>query len=401
MKILLVTQHFWPENFRINDVCLALKERGHEITVLTSKPNYPKGDYFEGYSWWKKGKENWNGIKIIRSNLFLRKNAGGFRLTLNYFSFAILASFKLLFLRGNFDKVLVFAPSPITVGIPGIVARYKFKAKNYLWVQDLWPESIKIAGGVNSKLILGLTDLMTRLIYKFTYRLLVQSKGFIPYILDQGVDEDKLVYYPFYAEDFYKVESPQIEYKSRLPSGFNLIFAGNIGEAQSFDTLLAAAEMLKEKNIAVNWIVFGDGRKREYVTSQIKLRRLDENFILMGSLPPTEMPKYFSCADGLIVSLKDSLIFERTIPSKVQSYLACGRPIIGSLNGVGASIIESAKAGFVGKAENVSELVSAVIKLYTLSNEDRAVLGKNARSYYEREFDRELLLQKLELILEH
>ncbi|MES2560313.1 MAG: glycosyltransferase family 4 protein [Bacteroidota bacterium] len=399
MKILLVTQHFWPENFRINDVCLGLQSRGHEVVVLTGKPNYPKGDYYEGYSWWKKRKEEWNGITIYRSNLLLRKKGTGFRLILNYFSFAFLASVKVLAIKGPFDKVFVFAPSPITVGIPGIVARYRFGVKNYLWIQDLWPESIRIAGGINNKQILGLTSWMTKMIYKGTHKLLVQSRGFIPYILNQDVKEEKLIYYPFYAEDFYKVEPKEQAYKEQFPEGFNLVFAGNIGEAQSFNTLLEAADMLQKRNIPVNWIVFGDGRRKEYVQSQIKELGLTDNFKLMGSFPATEMPKYFSCADGLIVSLKDSFIFERTIPSKVQSYLACGRPIIGSLNGVGADIIQSANAGFVGAAEDSKALTEAVVSLYHLSEEERGLLGKNARAYYEKEFDRELLLDQLEHIL--
>ena len=154
MKILVISQYFWPENFRINDVCLGLKERGHDVTVLTGKPNYPKGKYFEGYSWNTKSEEMWEGIPIHRSNLVLRSHGGGLRLFLNYFSFAFFASFKVLSLRGPFDQIFIFAPSPITVGIPGIVAKYRFKAPNFLWVQDLWPESIRIAGGIENKYIL-------------------------------------------------------------------------------------------------------------------------------------------------------------------------------------------------------------------------------------------------------
>ena len=399
MRILIVTQHFWPENFRINDVALGLKTRGHEVVILTGKPNYPKGEYFEGYSWKKKNKEVWNDITIYRSNLLLRKNGNGRQLIMNYFSFAFLASLRVFSIKGKFDKVFVFAPSPITVGIPGIIAKYRFRVRNYIWIQDLWPESIRIAGGINNKLILGLTSLMTKLIYKGTDKLLVQSKGFLPYILNQQVKEDKLIYYPFYAEDFYSIAKPESKYQSKMPEGFNLIFAGNIGEAQSFPTLLDAAEELEKQNIKVNWVVFGDGRRKDFVLAQIKEKNLTNQFRLMGSLPATEMPKYFSCADGLIVSLKKSPIFDMTIPSKIQSYLACGRPIIGSLDGVGAEIITEAMAGFVGGAENVDELVKIIIKLKSLSSEERNQLGSNARFYYEKEFDRDMLLDKLELIL--
>ena len=252
MRILLIAQHFWPENFRINDLCLGLKEKGHDVVVLTGKPNYPKGVYFDGYTWTNKRKEVWNGITIHRSNLITRKDGSGRRLIMNYLSFAFLASLRVLFIKGPFDKIFVFAPSPITVGIPGIVARYRFNAKNYLWIHDLWPESIKDAGGINNGFVLGLTSLMTKLIYKGSHKLLVQSKAFISYILLQNVKHEKLIYYPYYAEDFYTIEPQDPSYCSKLPEGFTLIFAGNIGEAQSFETLLEAAEILKQQQFNIN-----------------------------------------------------------------------------------------------------------------------------------------------------
>ena len=154
MKILVITQYFWPESFIINDLCLALKERGHEVSVLTGKPNYPQGRFNNGYSFFNKTTEYWNGIKIYRSPLIPRGKGSGFRLFINYLSFAIIASVRLLFINKKFDKIFVYEPSPITVGLPGIVAKYKFGAPMYFWVQDLWPESISAAGGVKNKRIL-------------------------------------------------------------------------------------------------------------------------------------------------------------------------------------------------------------------------------------------------------
>ena len=167
MKILIVTQYFYPENFRINDICLGLKERGHLVTVLTGKPNYPSGKFYRGYNFFNKNFEKWNGINVYRSNLILRGNGNAINLFLNYFSFALLSSIRLFFIRSKFDKIFIFAPSPITVGIPGIVASKFFKAKVVLWVHDLWPESIRIAGGINNKFALSLVNLMTKSIYYF------------------------------------------------------------------------------------------------------------------------------------------------------------------------------------------------------------------------------------------
>jgi glycosyltransferase involved in cell wall biosynthesis len=399
LRILIITQYFYPENFRINDVCLGLKERGHEVVVLTGKPNYPNGKYFNGYGWFIKSKENWNDIKIYRSNLFLRGNGIGIRLMLNYFSFAFFASLKVFTIKGQFDKIFIFAPSPITVGIPGIFARKKFNAKTFLWIHDLWPESIKIAGGIDKKWVLKIVDNLTRYIYSKMDKLLIQSKGFISYLEGQNVNPNKIIYYPFYAETFYKIEKPETSYLKKLPNGFKLLFAGNIGEGQSFETLLSAAKIIKNKKIPITWIVFGEGRLKEFVLNEISKNNLSDSFILMGSLPPVEMPKYFACVDALLVSLKKSNIFSITIPGKLQSYLACGRPIIGSLDGVGAEIINEAKAGYTSSAESADELANQIIKIYNTPNEIRNQMGVNARNYFEAEFEREILLDKLEYLL--
>ncbi len=399
MKILIITQYFYPENFRINDVCLGLKERGHEITILTGKPNYPSGKYFDGYSWRNKNFEKWNGIDVYRSNLVLRGNGSAIMLFLNYFSFVFSSIFRLYSIKSNFDKVFIFAPSPITVGIIGIVASRLYKAKSILWVHDLWPESIRIAGGIENELILNLIDKMTRFIYNHVDKILIQSEGFRSYINMQVEDKQKISYYPFYAEPFYKIEKPEPKYLNELPLGFKILFAGNIGEGQSFPTLLGAAKILKKMNIPIYWIIFGEGRMKENVEREICEFDLNEFFILKGSLPAKEMPKYFSCVDGLIVSLKKSEIFSITIPSKLQSYLACGRPIIGSLDGIGAKIINDSKSGITAKAESVHELVDAIVQLYNSTADERLLMGVNGRIYFEKEFERETLLNKLDYLV--
>jgi glycosyltransferase involved in cell wall biosynthesis len=310
-----------------------------------------------------------------------------------------LASFKLFAINEKFDKIFIFAPSPITVGIPGIFARRKYKSKTFLWVHDLWPESIRIAGGIEKKWILSIVDKMTRWIYSKMDKLLIQSKGFISYLENQQVNTNKIIYYPFYAETFYKIEDPEISYSQKLPLGFKVLFAGNIGEGQSFETLLEAAKIVKSQNFPITWIIFGEGRLKEYVKEEITKNNLEEFFILMGSAPAEDMPKYFACVDALLVSLKKSDIFSITIPGKLQSYLACGRPIIGSLDGVGAEIIRDAKAGFTSSAESANDLAKQIIKLFHTPIEIRNQMGLNARKFFEVEFEREISLDKLELIL--
>jgi glycosyltransferase involved in cell wall biosynthesis len=401
MRILIVTQYFWPENFKINDIALALKERGHEVLILTGKPNYPNGKFSKGYTFFNNRIEFWNGIKIYRSPIIPRGKGKGIQLFVNYISFSIFASIKLLFIKNKFDKIFVYEPSPITVGIPGIVAKYKFRAPLYFWVQDLWPESISAAGGINNKSVIAVLDWLTRFIYKHSKKVLVQSKAFIPYILNQNTEKDKLVYYPNSTENYYEELSTDQELLKTLPKGIKLMFAGNIGEAQSFDTLLKAASILKKELIDVKWIILGDGRMKGYVNQKIKELNLEDNFFLLGAFPSTEMPKYFSCADALVVSLKKDPIFALTIPSKIQSYLACGKPIITSLDGEGSKIIEEANAGFTSPSEDCEGLVANIKKFLTLSNDEQKILGQNGRAYFNIEFEIEILVDRLEKILDN
>lgn len=400
MRILIVTQYFWPESFRINDLCLALKERGHEVTVLTGKPNYPKGNFFEGYGIFSKSIEFWNGIKIYRAPLVPRGKGRSIQLLVNYFSFAFFASIRMLFVYQKFDRIFVFEPSPITVGLPGIVAKLKSKAPMYFWVQDLWPESVSAAGGVNSRFIIGFLNWLTKLIYSNSKTILLQSKAFIPYILNQGVEESKLVYYPNSAESYYKELPPDIEILRKLPSGLKLMFAGNIGESQSFETLLKAAVLLRNEKVQVQWLILGEGRMKEHVSRRIIELGLHDCFHLLGAYPSTEIPRFFSCADVLLVSLKKDPVYALTIPSKIQSYLACGKPIIASLDGEGARIVNEAKAGYICPAEDSAGLAAAIKSFSDLDISQQRILAYNASTYFKKEFERELLVDKLEEILE-
>jgi len=397
LKILIISQYFYPENLRINDLVFSLKKRGHEIEVLTGKPNYPKGDYFKGYSWDGPKQEEIEGIKVHRANLILRKKGGGLRLFLNYFSFVFFGLFKIFKLKGDFEKVFIYAPSPITVGILGIVAAKKFKCKSYIWVHDLWPESVRVAGGIKSSFVLGLVNQMTKLIYRFTNLLLVQSPEFKNYILNQGVAESKIIYYPYYAEDFYKVVEKDKSYLSQFPKGFNLLFAGNIGVAQSFDTIVNAFEKLKEHDI--NLVVLGDGRDKSRIQEQINEKGLKEKFYFLGSFPPEQMPYYFTCADGLLITLKKADIFSYTIPGKLQSYLACGKPIIGALDGIGNKIISESNSGFASEAEDHELLANNILTLFKLSKAEKEKLSNNAIIYFNKNFAKEKLLIELEKIL--
>lgn len=396
MRILVISQYFFPENFRINDLVFSLSSRGHYVEVLTGKPNYPFGEYFEGYSWKSKDLEEINGVLVHRANLFLRKKGTGIRLFFNYLSFIFFGVFKLLKVRGKFDKIFIYAPSPITVGFLGIIASKKFKCKSYLWVHDLWPESVKVAGKISNSIILFMVDLMTKLIYRFTDYLLVQSPRFKIYMKKQGVSENKIIYYPYYAEDFYKVVERQSKYQKFLPEGFNILFAGNVGVAQSFDTIINAFELIKDYNI--NLVIIGDGRDKERIQKLIKIKGLESKIVFLGSFPAEIMPYFFACSDALLISLKKSDIFSYTIPGKLQSYLACGRPIIGSLDGIGNQIISDSNSGYCSKAEDSLELSKNILRLFKDSDISRSNFSQNALLYFENNFKKNKLLTRLEEI---
>ena len=397
MKLLLISQYFYPENFKINDLIFSLKDRGHEITVLTGKPNYSKTNFFDGYGWKSDDFETINDIPVYRANLFSRRKGGAIRLFLNYISFAILALIKVRKIKGSFDAIFVYQTSPVTVGIPAIFAKKLFKTPIYFWVQDLWPESLTAAGGIKNKLVLGFFNSLTKWIYNQSKKVLIQSDGFREYILNQGIPNDKIIFYPNPTEDFYKPLKEGKEYQELFQKElFNIVFAGNIGEAQSFITIIEAINNIKELPVKV--IVLGDGRYKETALSLMKERGLESHFNFLGSFPPTEMPKFFSHADALLVSLKKEKIFSLTIPAKIQSYLACGKPIIASIDGEGAKIVNDAKCGVTSPAEDSLKLSEGIKELAALDKSKRSEIGNNGRAYYKKEFDRNNLLEKLESI---
>ncbi len=397
MKILLVSQYFYPENFKINDLIFSLKKRGHDITVLTGKPNYSKTTFFEGYGWKSDDFETILDIPVYRANLFARRKGNPFRLFLNYMSFAAFALFKVKKIKGSFDLIFVYQTSPVTVGIPAIFAKRIFKAPIYFWVQDLWPESLKAAGGITNKYILGFFNWLTIWMYKHSKKILIQSNGFREYILNQGISNNKIIYYPNPTEDFYyPIKGVKKYSKFFKDKFFNIVFAGNIGEAQSFETIIKAMVLLKD--LPIKLIVLGDGRYKDTALSIIRDNQLESHFNFLGSFSPEEMPKFFSHADALLVSLKKSKIFSLTIPAKIQSYLACGKPIIASLDGSGAKIVHEAKCGLISPAEDSIELSKVIKQIISMDKNHLAEMGKNGRSYYEKEFDRKFLLKRLEKI---
>jgi len=399
MKILIVSQYFWPENFRINDLSLALKERGHEVTVLTGMPNYPDGKLFAGYSWWQKRRDCMDGVPVYRVPLFLRRQGRGWQLGLNYISFVLSACLLApwYFRKQSFDVIFTFEPSPFTVGIPGVLMRRLKKAPMLFWVQDLWPESLAAAGAVHSPAVLKVVGRVVRWIYHRCDRVLVQSEAFVEPAVAAGAGRGCTQYYPNWAESFYR-PLPSMEVKVQgvgLPEGFRVMFAGNLGEAQSLETIVAAAARLKAET-AIKWIIIGDGRRGAWMRDEVDRLGLADAVMFLGRHPAESMPHFFAVADTLLVTLKADEVFAQTVPTKVQAYMACGRPVIAALNGEGARVIRQSGAGLAVPAGDDEALADAVLALYRMTENERDQLGISARAYYEAEFERDMLISRLE-----
>lgn len=397
MNVLIVSQYFWPENFRINDLALGLKERGHSVTVLTGIPNYPAGKVFSGYGYFKKLREDVNGLKVLRVPLIPRGRSGSLRLVLNYLSFAFCASIIGPFIcRGNIDLIFVFEVSPITVGIPALVLKKAKSAPVMFWVLDLWPESLSATGAIKSRFILSMVDNLVKFIYHGCDLILTSSKGFRSNIEKYGVRSETIRYFPQSVESIYQrvVVAPDAPERLLMKNGFNVVFAGNIGAAQDFETILSAAELMRSHGDII-WTIIGDGRMFDWVKSEVAKRNLGSTVILLGRYPLNAMPIFFSLADVLLVTLKREPIFSLTVPAKVQSYFACGRPVIACLDGEGSGIVDEACAGLTCQAESPTGLAKAVIQMYEMPKNEREIMGMNGRKYYETNFDREVLLDKL------
>ena len=398
MRILIVSQYFWPENFRINDIALGLKEQGNEVVILTGKPNYPQGSFYKGYSFTKLSFEYFEDIEIYRVPFIPRGKDNRIMLALNYLSFALFGCIWGLWLlrKKKIDSIFVFGISPITMAIPAIFLKKIKKASLIYWVQDLWPESIFSGGNINNKFIYSIADWITKFVYKNSDLILAQSKGFVNAIQKHNVPPKKIKYYPNYAENIYaKKTIDEKVIHPTIPEGFIVMFAGNIGEAQGFKTIVEAANKVYKENKKIYWVIIGAGRKKEWVDEQINNYGLSDVFLFLGSYPSEKMPYFFNLSDTLLVSLKDDYIFSLTIPSKLQSYMAFGKPIIASLNGEPAQIINDAKCGLVSNSNDYENLAFNVLKMSKYSKDTLSEMGENAKKYCEDKFDREKLLLEL------
>jgi glycosyltransferase involved in cell wall biosynthesis len=395
--ILVIAQYFYPEQFRINDICTEWVKKGYKVTVITGIPNYPQGKYYPGYGLFKKRKEIYNGVEIIRIPLIPRgKNS--IMLALNYLSFVVSGFFWNLFTRVKADYVFIFEVSPMTQALPGVWYARKRKVPCYLYVQDLWPENVEIITGITNKYIIGAIGKMVDYIYARCNKIFATSNSFVHSIANRGVPKEKIAYWPQYAEDFYTPKD-----KSTVPEipddeAFNIIFAGNIGNAQGLDILPRTAQLLKEKNFTsrIRFNIVGDGRYKNELIELVDANNVTDMFNFISRQPATRIPELLASNDVAFQCLTDSPLFAMTIPAKLQSYMACGIPVIASANGETSRILAEAEAGLSSPAGDAHELARIIIEMLNKPSEQLKLMGINAREYYNKNFNKEELLSEMD-----
>lgn len=397
MHLLIVTNHFYPENFRINDLAFGLVEKGHQVSVLTGLPNYPAGKIFPGYGIFRRRHETVKGVRVRRIPLIPRGRGRAINLLLNYLSSALcMCTLAPFVCREKYDAIFVFETSPVTIGLPAIVLKWLRRIPIVFWVLDLWPESLSATGSVRNRFLLGLVRRLVRFIYRHCDRILVSSRGFESRIREVGGYQGPIEYFPNWIEP--EMLAPVRQEKAELPTlpdGFRIVFTGNIGVAQDFPTILSAAESLAEYS-DLQWVIVGDGRQWEWTRAEVSRRKLESCVHLLGRFPLETMPWFYDAADALLLPLRNEPIFALTAPGKLQSYLASGKPVIASIEGEGAEMVRQARAGVTCQAENPQALAEAVLRLYRMPLAERRQLGANGQEFATRHFDRQMLFDQVE-----
>ncbi len=394
MNLLVVSQYFWPESFRINELVSSLTKRGVAATVLTGKPNYPEGALFHGYKAAGCVVETYGNASVLRVPMFPRGKRGAWRLALNYLSFILSgASFGLWLLRGRRpDIILVYCPSPLLQALPALLIGWIKRVPVVTYVQDLWPESLEATGYVRSRWILWAVEGVVKFIYRHSGLVLVSSRPFIDSIR-RLAPAARIGYYPNSVDASFCDPAAGGPALPVLDQGFCVVFAGNVGSAQAVQVIVeAAARLMGHRDICL--VVLGSGSELDRMRQESERRQLT-NLHLGGRYPVEAMPFLLAKASALLVTLADRPIFAATVPNKIQAYMAVGRPIIACMNGEGARLVVEADAGIAVPAEDPDALADAVLRLYSMSADQREQLGANAQAYYREHFDHEKLVTEL------
>ena len=389
--ILVISQYFHPEPFRISDMCRDLVARGYRVTVVTGIPNYPEGKTYPGYGLFRRRRETWEGMDIIRLPLIPRgKSALG--LVLNYLSFVVSGFFWQLFTPLKADQVFTFEVSPMTQALIGVWYAKRRKIPHTLYVQDLWPENVQIVTGIQSKAVIRPIEKMVSYIYRHCTRILGTSPSFVTEIQKRTDDPAKVSYWPQYAESFYAPQ-PRLPHPLIPEDGnFRLIFTGNIGKAQGLELLPQAAKLLKGQPF--RFVIVGDGRNKDELLAAIRQAQVEDMFQLIGRQPAEEIPGLLSACHAAFLSFMDDPLFEKTIPAKLQSYMACAMPVVAAAKGETQRILQEADCGICTPIGDAQALAASLQTL--AAGEDLSRLGHNARRYFLANFEKQTLMDRFQ-----
>ncbi|MBQ4617819.1 MAG: glycosyltransferase family 4 protein [Clostridia bacterium] len=392
--ILVVCQYFYPESFRINEMCREWVARGYQVTVLTGIPNYPQGKFYKGYNWFKKRREQWEGIDIRRIPLIARgKSPIG--MILNYLSFMISGWFWKWFTGVKPDYVFTFQLSPVMMALPGVWIAKRRKVPHYLYVQDLWPDNFEAVTGIHSGVILRRLRKMVDKIYRRSDKIFATSPSFVEMIRERLCEnQDKVMYLPQYAEDHYvpcEREAPD-----DVPSDdrFKIVFTGNVGFAQGLDVLPETAALLQDRGIDdVCFVIVGEGRGLEAFRAQVKERDVESAFVFTGRRPSEEVPRYLAACDMAFVSFKNDPVLVSTIPAKLQSYMACAMPILAAAGGETERVVNEAACGVCCAVGDAKALCEAIVSAKAT---DLSPYAQASLAYSKAHFNKDTIMDQLD-----
>lgn len=383
-----------------HDLAIELKKRGHEVTIFTGKPNYPQGEYYEGYSFKKDEDEIWEGIKIYRCPLRARKT-GNINLIKNYLSFVYWGKkyIKKLY-KNEYDCIYVFEVSPITVALPAIKLKKKKRLPLIINVQDLWPDNITAITGLKNPIVLSFLNMLVDYIYKKCDLILCSSPSFVEKVNYRKKDISKVRYWPQFSPIKKLEHDKDTDVKNKYIQNncFNITFTGNLGKAQGLDIVIRAAKRLENTNL--HWNLIGDGRERKHLEKMVYELGIQNSVTFHGFVPEFDIPKYLEESDVALLILKPDPIFDMTIPAKLQTYLACGLPILGCVTGEGKRIIDEAGCGITSNNVSVDDLVNNCHRLLNMDEKELILYEKKALVYSKNYFDKDALINDLEEYME-
>ena len=400
-RILVVTQHFWPENFRINDIVEGFLAEGLEVDVLCGLPNYPKGEWFDGYGPQGPFEEFYRTAQVFRAKEWPRRGNTSLNIFLNYVSWPLYAAGALHRLPGGYDAVFCFNTSPVLMCWPAIRYAQKHRIPFTNYVLDLWPENLYSVLPVKNALLRKLAQGVSDALYKKADRLIAMSEPLQQRLCQRtGKPPRAVKVIPQYCEDFYAVPQRDEALESRFAGRFNLVFTGTFTPAQSLDMVLRAVLEARQAGAAnLHLLLVGDGMSRESLQTLARELNAGDAVTFYGSVPAKEVPKFTTLADALLISLSDSPDLGLTVPGKLASYMAAGKPVVASMNGAGYAAVQESGGGLVSPACDQHALAGNLLQLYRMDAAQRAQLGARAKAYYQAHYHRAELLRQLETFI--